>query len=57
MAVDSKNLIMFDRCGFDHDTALGAWKKERMVLSRWRAEMLVDTRFVETPLVRFEQGL
>lgn len=56
MAVDGKSLGIYDRNGFERDTALGARKRRWAVLRRWSVVVLKDTRFANMSFVWCEQG-
>lgn len=57
MAVDGKNLVMYDRCRFECDTALGAWRNRWAVLSQLCVEIIVGTCFADMMFVRCKQEL
>lgn len=55
LAVDGRNLVIYDQHCFNRDTALSASKWRWAVLSKWYVGILVDTLFADAPFVRCEQ--
>lgn len=52
IAEDGQNLVAYDRICFECDTALRAWKRRWVLLSRWCVGVLIDTCFSKTFFVR-----
>lgn len=57
MAVDGANLVGYDRSCFERYTASKAWKRQQIVLSRWRAKILLNARFADVLFVWCEEEL
>lgn len=57
VAVESQNLVVYDRNCFERHTAFGAWKRLWAVLSGWCTGIVVGTLFADMPFVRCEQEL
>lgn len=55
MALECRNLVIYDRNRFESDTALGACKRRWTVLSSWRVRTLVDTWFADISFFRCKQ--
>lgn len=57
MAVDGRNLVIYNRNRFERGIALGAWKQRLAVLNQWCVDILVTTRITDMLFVRCEPEL
>lgn len=57
IAIDGRNLVVYDRSRFERDTVMGGWKRRSKELSRWFVGILVDTQLAGMQFIRSEQKI